>query len=270
MKHFFIISLLMWVLCLWSSGAAPDTLRPEAMAGQDARAPNTLPLPVYKPRKDNVPRGRIDGVSRGGPRGDVVLRVLAPDHVGFTVKGEPTLYWYLSKVTAMPVEFTLVDTRKISPVIEKALPVPTQSGVQRVVLKELGQALEPGVEYYWSISLVPDPDSRSQDVMARGTIERIPFDEALMLDLVRPCNRDIIYLYAERGVWYDAIGCVMELLDPSPNDEGLQRLLFSLLNQGRLILPYDSPVVRDEPVWKLLDQRLSNGPQDSRGARSSR
>jgi hypothetical protein len=200
----------------------------------------------------------------------VVLRVLAPDHVGFTVKSEPTLYWYVSKPTGVPVEFTLVDTRKIPPVVEKALPAPARSGVQRIVLKDLGQALEPGVEYYWSISLITDPDSRSQDVMARGTIERIPFDEALMLDLVRPCTRDIVYLYAERGVWYDAIGCVMELLDPSPNDEGLQRLLFSLLNQGRLILPYDSPVVRDQTVWQLLDQRLSAGPHDSRGARSSR
>ena len=268
MKHFFAISLL--GLGLWSPGTAPDTRMPEAMAGQDTMASTTPPPPVYKPRRESTPRGRIDGISRGGPKGDVVLRVLAPDHVGFTVKSEPTLFWYLSKPIAVPVEFALVDTRKIPPVVEKALPAPTRSGVQRIALKDLGQSLEPGVEYYWSISLVLDADSRSQDVMARGTIERIPFDEALMLDLVRPCTRDIVYLYAERGVWYDAIGCVMDLLDPSPNDEGLQRLLFSLLNQGRLILPYDSPVVRDEPVWQLLDKRLSAGPQDSRGARSSR
>jgi uncharacterized protein DUF928 len=270
MKHFVVISLLGGILCFASPGIGPDMPVRAAMAVQDARATSVPALPIYKPRKENAPRGRIDGESRGGLAGDMVLRVLAPDHVGFTVKGEPTLYWYLSKATAVPVEFTLVDTRKIPPVVEKTLSAPAQSGVQKIVLKELGQALEPGVEYYWSISLITDPDSRSQDIMARGTIERIPFDEALMLDLVRSCTRDIVYLYAERGVWYDAIGCVMELLDRSPNDDGLQRLLFSLLNQGRLILPYDSPVVRDQPVWQLLDQRLSAGPLDSRGAQSSR
>jgi len=268
MKHFFIISLLGGILCFWSPDIGPDTLMPAAMTVQPARASSPPPLPVYKPRKQSAPRGRIDGDFRGGPRGDVVLRVLAPDHVGFTVKSEPILYWYLSKAPAVPVEFTLVDTRKIPPVVEQSLPAPAQSGVQKIVLKELGHALEPGVEYYWSISLITDPESRSQDIMARGTIERIPFDEALMLDLVRPCTRDLVYLYAEKGVWYDAVGCVMELLDRSPNDEGLQRLLFSLLNQGRLILPHDSPVIRDQTVWQLLDQRLSTGPLDSRGAQS--
>jgi len=270
MKHFFIISVLGGILCLWSPGTGTDILMPAAMMVQYALASNTSLLPVYKPRKQSAPRGRIDSEFRGGPRGDVVLRVLAPDHVGFTVKSEPILYWYLSKTTAVPVEFTLVDTRKISPVVEKSLPAPKQPGVQKIVLKDVGQALEPGVEYYWSISLITDPDSRSQDIMARGTIERIPFDEALMLDLVRSCTRDVIYLYAERGVWYDAVGCVLELLDPFPNDEGLQRVLFSLLNQGRLILPYDGPVAHDQPVWQLLNQRLSTGPADSRGVQSSR
>src|SRR5438094_828534 len=133
MKHFFIISLLGGILCLGSPGVVPDSLVPAAMTVQHAQATSVPALPVYKPRKDNAPRGRIDGESCGGPTGDMVLRVLAPDHVGFTVKSEPTLYWYLSKVTTIPVEFTLVDTRKISPVVEKSLPAPRQPGVQKIV-----------------------------------------------------------------------------------------------------------------------------------------
>jgi Domain of Unknown Function (DUF928) len=188
-------------------------------------------IPLYKPRKDSTPRGRVDGGFRGGDKGEPVLRVLAPDHVGFTVKGEPPLYWYLSKETSLPVEFTLVDTRAIPPIVETSLSSPAHAGVQKVWLKDLGKSLEPGVQYLWSVSLIPDPESRSRDIMARGTIERIPFDEALMLDLVKPCKRETIYVFAEKGVWYDAIACVCELIDANPHDPALRKLRAALLKQ---------------------------------------
>jgi hypothetical protein len=270
MRFSLIISLLGGIAISLLPDVGSGTVLSKALAFEEQMSAGTPRMPIYKPRQKSVPRGRVDGRSRGGPRGDVVLRVLAPDHVGFTVRSQPTLYWYVSKATSLPVEFTLVDTRVIPPVVEAPLSIPMQSGVQKIALKELGKSLEPGVQYMWSVSLIANPESRSGDIMARGTIERIPFDEALMLDLVRPCTRDLVYLYAENGVWYDAVGCVMELLDGAPNDEGLQRLIFSLLDQGRLISPYDRPLSHDKSVWYLLDQRLSAGPADSRGALSAR
>jgi hypothetical protein len=118
-------------------------------------------IPLYKPRKDSTPRGRVDGGFRGGDKGEPVLRVLAPDHVGFTVKGEPPLYWYLSKETSLPIEFTLVDTRAIPPIVETSLSSPAHAGVQKVWLKDLGKSLEPGVVH-------PPNQATSIDCCARN------------------------------------------------------------------------------------------------------
>jgi uncharacterized protein DUF928 len=225
-----IVSLCMMVL--WSAmGMAAGSTSPPSIRKVQSTTESGDSLPLYKPRKGSMPRGRVDGGFRGGDKGEPVLRVLAPDHVGFTVKGEPPLYWYLSKQTSLPVEFTLVDTRAIPPIVEMSLSSPAHAGVQKVWLKDLGKSLEPGVQYLWSVSLIPDPESRSRDIMARGTIERIPFDEALMLDLVKPCKRETIYVFADKGVWYDAIACVCELIDANPHDPALRKLRASLLKQ---------------------------------------
>jgi len=234
MKRTIITVAVCAVLVPWSGsgiGATEGKSSPPGAVKVQAAPESGDAVPLYKPRKGSIPRGRVDGGFRGGDRGEPVLRVLAPDHVGFTVKGEPPLYWYLSKETSFPVEFTLVDTRAIPPIVETSLSTPAHAGVQKVWLKDLGRSLEPGVQYLWSVSLIPDPESRSRDIMARGTIERIPFDEALMLDLVKPCKRETIYVFAEKGVWYDAMACVCDLIDANPQDPALRKLRASLLKQ---------------------------------------
>lgn len=87
---------------------------PTAFLVQGALQPSESPMPVYKPRRDSIPKGRTEGSARGSGGDAPVVRVLAPDHVGFTRKKDPALYWYLSSVTAKPVEFTLMDTRGIN------------------------------------------------------------------------------------------------------------------------------------------------------------
>src|SRR5712692_2923195 len=79
-------------------------------------------FPVYKPRRPSppplAPRGRVgSGVRGGGGEGSPLLP-LAPDHVGFTIEEQPSLYWFLSQETSLVLEFTLRDDRSISPIIE--------------------------------------------------------------------------------------------------------------------------------------------------------
>lgn len=190
------------------------------------------PLPVYTPPKNLTPRARVGGTLRGTEGTEPELVALVPDHVGLTAKQTPTLNWYLSKPTAYPLRFTLTNTQKIAPLYEGPLPAPTKAGVQSIDLKSMGLALEANVQYRWFVSVSPNPDSPSRDIVAGGMIERCEFSECLTVTSVNmTCDRDSVRTNALIGFWYDAMGCVCSLIEKEPMDPSLRRLRAALLRQ---------------------------------------
>jgi hypothetical protein len=214
---------------------------PFLQRAQAAEVPAASDLPVYKPRRDSLPRARVGGVVRGLEGKDPVVAPLCPDHVGFTEKKEPTLYWYLSKTTTLPIVFTLVDSRAIRPMAEVRIPPPSAPGIQVIRLKEYGLSLTPDVQYKWFVSLVRDPGSPSSDVVAGGIIERVDPVESLMLRPHCADPMDAVCMYAQNGLWYDALAAVSELIDSAPKDCALRRKRAFLLQQVGLpqIAEYD-------------------------------
>jgi hypothetical protein len=157
---------------------------------------------------------------------------LVPDHVGLTVKQAPSLNWFLSKPTSLPIRFTLVDTRSIKPLYEGPIPKPGQAGVQSLSLKDLHLALEPDVQYRWYISAIRNPDSPSQDIVAGGIIERCEFSTCLVeMEVDLSCDRQSVLRNSGRGFWYDAMSCLCDLITANQKDASLRRMRAALLRQ---------------------------------------
>jgi hypothetical protein len=206
-----------------------------------AAVPPTAAVPVYKPPVRGAPGGRVGGGTRGrGADQTFMLSVLAPGHTGLTVQEQPVLYWYLSKQISSPMEFTLTDDG-IKPLVEKRLSPPFQPGVQRVPLADYGVRLSPGKQYQWFVALVVDPERRSKDTLAGGTIERIEYPEALSVKLSQAGRSQAPQIYAEVGLWYDAVAAISDLIDAAPADTALRNQRASLLQQVGLteIAEYD-------------------------------
>ena len=73
--------------------------------------------------------------------------------------------------------------------------------------------------------------------------EHISLDEACVLGKPCPtssCDADGIYRYAEAGLWYDAIACLVELIEQDSEKETLRRMLDHLLHQSGVHLPSES------------------------------
>ncbi len=192
------------------------------------------PLPIYTPRNKNkmMPRARVGGSLRGTEGKDPEIVALVPDHVGLTVKQAPSLNWFLSKPTSLPIRFTLIDTRTVKPLHEGTIPTPSQAGVQSLDLKDLGLTLEPDVQYRWYISAIRNPDSPSQDIVAGGMIERCEFSTCLVeMEVDLSCDRPSVLRNAVRGFWYDAISCLSDLIKINPQDASLRRMRAALLKQ---------------------------------------
>ena len=198
-------------------------------AGQPGFQPSGL---VYRPPLRGAPGGRVGGGSRGG--GAVSVTALVPEGRALTSLEQPSLSWYLSSTTPAPVEVTISDDRAVKPLLEVRLPQPVQPGVQRIRLSDHGVKLEPGVQYKWFVTVVVDPARRSRDVLAGGTIERVEPSSELSARIAGARPEALPMIYAEAGLWYDALGAIADLLDRTPNDPTIREGRAQLLSQAGL------------------------------------
>jgi hypothetical protein len=185
----------------------------------------------YRPPLRGAPAARIGGGTRG--IGDMTLElvVLAPDHTGLTTREQPTLYWYVSKPVPARLEVTVINDEAIDPALEQVVATPGAAGIQSIDLAHSGTRLEPGLEYRWFVSVVADPGQRSNDVVASGTIQRIEPDAALKGKLAGADERTLARIYAEEGVWYDAIDALSRMIEKSPGDVVLREQRAALLEE---------------------------------------
>jgi hypothetical protein len=195
---------------------------------------------VYTPPKRGTPGGRVGGGTRSLEQRPVIA-VLAPDHVGLTIREQPSLYWYLSKPVSGMVEFTLIDSTSLTPILETQLRTPLEAGIQPIHLSDYGIQLATGVSYSWFVALVLDTNRQSKDAVAGGMIERIAFVEALSVNLAFNESRDAGRRYAEAGLWYDAIAVLSERIDAAADDPVYRTQRAALLEQVGLpeVAAYD-------------------------------
>lgn len=186
--------------------------------------------PLYTPPKKFTPRARVGGDVRGTDGTDPEVKALVPDHVGYTVRENPALNWFMSKSTVYQVRFTLRDDRSTRSFQEKIIPTPKQPGIYTINLKDLGLVLEPNVQYKWFVSVIRDAESPSKDIVAGGVIERGEVSEFLAERGIKlDCTDQSVMDNAHAGLWYDAMGCLCNLIDADPKNDKLRRLRARLL-----------------------------------------
>jgi len=222
---------------LAAGAAGPPPVVPAQAAGRSAAA--NPEESIYRPPLRGAPETRVTGGTRGEACGFVT--VLAPEQTGLTVSEQPTLYWYLGQPTVCPVEVTLIDERSVEPLLEVNLGPTAEAGIHALDLADHKVRLESDEEYRWSVALVTNPEERSSDVVASGTIGRaapgaVPTAAPTGGD---PVER--VYALAGRGIWYDALDEVSELIAANPTDPRYRRLRAALLAEVNLpeVAAYD-------------------------------
>ena len=163
------------------------------------------------------------------------MHALVPDHVARTLSASPSLYWYLSADTDLANEFVLNDQVSVDPLLTLRLPPPLVAGIRGVDLAAHDIVLEPGKEYRWFVSLSTRESESSGDLVARGAILRIAPDGDLLATLESDPFGERGRIYAERGLWYDALAFISRGVERAPQDVRLRELRAGLLEQGGLL-----------------------------------
>ena len=190
---------------------------------------------IYRPRAENLPAGRIDGSSRSSETGLPSLYVLAPGHIGATISTQPTLFWYQSQPTGAQFELVIIGEDKTKPIFEKKFDSAGWSGIKEINLTDFGIELSKGIPYMWSVSIIPEPEHRSKDIIAAGTIVVIDPSKSLASALITKSQEDLVYILSEEGIWYDALEKISRLIALQPERSELRVLRAELLDQVNLV-----------------------------------
>jgi len=157
--------------------------------------------------------------------------VLAPDDTGVTTQEQPSLFWYQSKPAQAKFELTLLQENKPKPLLHVAFDRSAKAGIQRLKLADHSVKLDPGIEYQWVVALVTDPDNRSSDLIASGVIKRVAPSSELKEKLAKAAPSAVPAVYAQAGIWYDALAALTDQIDAQPDNKALRDARADLLRQ---------------------------------------
>jgi hypothetical protein len=151
-----------------------------------------------------------------------------------TVAERPTFFIHVSQTSAQEAEFIL--KKKIGEdkygqpvydedniIIDQTVALPKNPGIVSISLPADAAALEVGQLYFWAFQVICDPTDRSKDVMVEGAVQRIELDSTLANQLKRAEPRDRPVLYADAGIWTDAVSRLFDLRKANPNDAQLRQ-----------------------------------------------
>lgn len=223
-------SIFLMPVTSWIDGLPNATFASPALASfpEQTQSSNFNYVPPYR----GTPRRTQGTGTRGGDESErAALKLLVPsDHTGQTLSGHPTFFWYISEIPEEPVEFALVETGVAQPIFVQQLQL-QKAGIVRLEMPQNLPALVPGKEYRWSVTLINNANQRSDDTFAQSWIKRVAETPVLKQKLAAArSDRDRASVYAEAGLWYDALNT----LSTPQADPSNREAFLSLLEQAGL------------------------------------
>lgn len=216
--------------------ALPDTVRvfnPDQVptATQPFQFENLYAYrPPAPPRRVGSPGRRSDGGARTGCAGNsgkplvALVPVYEPQTselvFGVTTVEHPTFWFYLPYQAATTGTFQLRDENSQT-IYESQLALPQTPGVIRLTLPNKSPALAVGKLYHWYFKVSCGTGTDFVD----GWIQRNLVSANLQKQLEQATPLERSRLYADNGIWFEALAAAGELRRTNPNSQEWTTLL---------------------------------------------
>ncbi|ALG69198.1 DUF928 domain-containing protein [Beggiatoa leptomitoformis] len=199
-------------------------------------------VPMYKPTlAAGAPTRRVGGGTRAAKLTNLpenlILAVVSPQSTGYTTSAQPVLYWSLSSTIDAPLEITLdyvdqaMSGNNYEPLLQTQI-AKAEAGIYGISLGAHKLSLKPNVEYKWSVSI--PTGNPANDVVSFGTIMLLDKPAGLADKLAKADDKQRPLIYAEAGLWYDAVTEFEALLKKYPDDTELRDKRNLLLEEVNL------------------------------------
>ncbi len=212
-----------------------------------AQAQSPAPRARYIPNKKRPRPRRTEAAGTRGCALDgqaIQVNLLVPpiEPLPQTQSAHPTFSWYVANApkSELTLQFSLIEPGKPRPVYQQQLSN-RQSGVMQLTLPDHVPDLEVGKSYRWSIAWGCNPNRASEQMYQRAWIERSALNPPSQIQLQQAtAAADRLVVYAQSGIWYEAIA----LAANHKTDPKMQEYWHTLLQDGGLTLGVgDDPLV---------------------------
>ncbi|MBD2578840.1 DUF928 domain-containing protein [Oscillatoria sp. FACHB-1406] len=196
----------------------PRTTTPERTTGGGARGELVFADPAalhFRPPRNPSPERTVGSGIRGNLSQDIVP-LLPETNSGYTASARPTIYLYVPPTSARQVFFSLQD-ENFTPQYQTVLNISGEGGIVSVTLPEDAPELEVGKFYAWFFAPIENGSSLLPDnYSSSGWIKRVASVPGSSTETLTPVERAV--LYAENGVWYDALSELAKAQQERPGD----------------------------------------------------
>lgn len=166
---------------------------------------------------------------------------LIPENtIGLTVAASPTLLFNVPQTSAKSAEFGVREKDaqgRYKTIYKTTVSLPETAGIVSVSLPANGSAasqLQVDKTYHWFFRIVCSAESDDLNVLLDGSIQRVAESPALTDALKSASPQDRPAIYAEEGVWFDAVANLAQLRQQNPNDSTLAEDWAALLQAAGL------------------------------------
>jgi Domain of Unknown Function (DUF928) len=175
---------------------------------------------TFKTPNRGTPRSTTGGATRGSSNGEQhpqIISLIPKQKFGLTFSERPKFFWYISESTSQNAEFLLLD-RNDNLVYETRFPLPKKAGIFAFTLPDNAPTLKVSNQYHWYLSVNSNSDQIDDTVNLEGWVERIKPDINLQIKLSKLKPQYQSEVYAEAGIWYDALANLVQQRCTYPND----------------------------------------------------
>ncbi|MBU7586268.1 MAG: DUF928 domain-containing protein [Nostoc sp. TH1S01] len=149
------------------------------------------------------------------------LTALIPQsNLGLTTVGNPTIYFFIPQNTAAYLQLVIQNENDNGQTVyQQNYKSNTKAGIVGIQLPP--DTLAVNQKYRWNFSIICNPQDPSSAKLVQGTIQRFE-NPLLMKKLAQATPQERVLIYAEAGIWHDALDTLARLRYSRPNDVKLK------------------------------------------------
>ncbi len=204
----------------------------------------------YRPPRRGIPTRR-EGAGTRSPSdrcmvGQLPLVGITPsDNFSLTTAQKPVFFWFVPGTNATTAEFRLLD-RTDQVLYSSTVKIAGTPGVVSVPLPTpIANQMTVGKDYIWQLSLQCSTTDPSKNTFVEGLVQRTVPSAILTQTLAASRTpRDKATVYADAGIWHEAIATLAAQRCSQPNDATLRTSWQTLLRSVALDRYIDVPLTR--------------------------
>lgn len=180
--------------------------------------------------RQGLPGRRISGGSRSPSTACLttpsqpVVALMPKSNLGITLSERPTFWFSLPAINPdRTLEFGLYD-QSGELIYQESFNASGKAGISSLSLPNTFTSLSAEKDYRWYLSVVCDPDSRSEDLVVTGWIRRVQSDNELSAQLANATPQERLLVYEASELWFETLTTLAELRQTAQSDSDFDQL----------------------------------------------